>query len=95
MADTPHDTNGRITLAVLNANVLHLTNEIAAMRTELCAKLNDHEARIRQTEKWSGTSEERWRRHEEDHEALGTKNLFLDILGSVAAAIAGIVISKP
>ena len=94
MSDPP-DNNGRVTLAILNANLLHLTAEVQSLRSDMCAKVNDCEMRMRQVEKWSSTSEERWRRHEDDHDTLNTKNTALDIIGSLAAAVAGILIGKP
>lgn len=93
-AETP--PNGtRVTLAILNANLLHLTQEVQAMRLDLCQKLADHEQRLREAEGWTHTSRERWRQHEEDHKTLNVKNTAWDIIGSLAAAITGIVVGKP
>lgn len=97
MAESPATpSNGtRVTIAILNANILALTREVEALRTDLCARLADHEGRIRQAENWNNTSQERWRRHEDDHKSLNAKNWAADIIGSVAAALTGILVGRP
>jgi hypothetical protein len=98
MADSPtppDGVNSRITLAVLNANLLYLTNEVRALRIELCTRLEDHEKRMRDVERWNQTSMERWRVHEDDHEDLNRKNWAADIIGSAAAFVGAVFLGKP
>lgn len=85
----------RITLAVLNANVLHLAQEQRETRETICAQLRDHEARLRAAENWNTQSQERWRSHEDDHRALSAKNWAADIIGSLGALIGGIFVGRP
>lgn len=92
----PTPTNGtKITLAVLNNNILHLTNDVAALRADVCAKQKDQETRLRVIEGWGATAQEKWRQHEEDHKGENVKNWAADIIGTIAAAVAGILVGKP
>jgi len=81
-------------MAILNANVMHLANEVSLLRTEVCARLNDHESRMRAIEAWDVTSQEKWRTHEEDHKDINKQRWAADVIGSVAAALASIFVVK-
>jgi hypothetical protein len=94
MADTPPDNNHRITNAIINQNVLHLKEDLAAFRKEMCARLEDHEKRMRDVERWNQTSMERWRVHEDDHKDLNKKNWAADIIGSIVAFAGAVFLGK-
>lgn len=51
MTDTTRPNNSRVTLAVLQRDILHLTEQVEAMRGDVCGRLDDHEDRIRVNEK--------------------------------------------
>ena len=88
------DGNGRVTMAVLNNNVLHLTNEVKALREDVCRQQVDHENRLREVEAWSTTSRERWTQHERDHTDLNLKKWAGDLLALITAAAIGVFV-KP
>lgn len=88
------DPNGKVTLAVLNNNVVHLTNAVNALREDVCKKQADVEGRLRGVEAWKTTSEERWKQHEKDHVELDIKKWLGDAIALVSAAAIGVFV-KP
>ena len=88
------DGNGRVTLAVLNTNVLHLTRAVDLLKAEVCKRADDQETRLRGVEAWKTTSEERWKQHERDHVELDVKKWLGDAIALVTAAAIGVFV-KP
>lgn len=88
------EDNGKVTLAVLNNNVVHLTDEVRALRVDLCKRQDDQESRLRGVEAWKTTSEERWKQHERDHTELDIKKWLGDAIALVSAAAIGVFV-KP
>ena len=95
MADSPEPNNNRVTLAIINTNLLHLTEEVKDLRVEVCQKQADHETRLRSVENWCSTTVERWTRHDREHADLNAKKWTADVIGTIAAALAGIFVKSP
>lgn len=53
MPDSTTNGNERVTLAIIKGEILHLRSDIKGMDARLCAKLGDHEERIRGLERSS------------------------------------------
>jgi hypothetical protein len=75
--------NGKVTLAILNTNLLHLTNEVKALRDDICTDVRDHETRLRSVEFWRTTSQEKWDAHAEVHRSLTVKQWTVDVIGAM------------
>lgn len=76
------DENGRVTMAVLATRLDALTEEIRRLRQDVCDRLDDHEARLRDTERRVVAQEQRL--------GLFTGSLFvLQVIGSAIASWLG------
>jgi len=71
----PDTDNGRITLAVLGNELIHVKDEvqslrvaIQAMRRELREYCTEQSTKIDAVEQWRATSAERWDGHKEQHD---------------------------
>ena len=94
MTDTP---NGRVTLAVLQRDILHLTDEVRQMSEAILREHRDHETRVRVLEEVSHRASQWRNEHHSEHEELRGKTRVGDWIAYVAAAAAaaaGVFVDK-
>ena len=80
MPAKPNSTNGRVTLAVLQNDIAHLTDEVRGYRAETKELVQDHEDRLRTLE--GSNRQGLWR-------DLGV------LFAAIGAGIAGVFVNKP
>ena len=104
MADTTN--NGRVTLAVLKNDIVHLMTQIAALAaavTAVTAELHGvcmrYDERLGKLEAWRESRDTRWADHEKEHEresiVLKAWTLVGSTIAAVVASIVGIFVQKP
>lgn len=91
----PDTDNGKVTLALLNNNILHISRRLDELCAEMVQARADHESRIRELEAWQRTTQERWRQHEVEHQDMAVKNRIAEAVTAGVAALVGIFVKVP
>lgn len=83
--------NERVTLAVLQNDVLHLTARVELLHGDVLAFQRVERKRLAAVEAHTVRCQERWEGHEVEHETLRTKRWLADAVQAVGVVVAGMV----
>lgn len=81
----------RVTLAVLQNDVLHLTARVEMMHGDVLAFQREERERLGEVEAHAVRCQERWEGHEAEHEDLRAKRWLADAVQAAGVVLAGVV----